>query len=50
MSTAADLAGTDLDGKYICLTTGAATNGLKGTYTAGKFVIRLYGYVAGNDV
>mgnify|MGYP001173113405 CR=1 FL=1 len=49
MSTAADLAGTTIDDKYLVLSRGAATNGVKGTYSAGKFVIRTFGYVAPDD-
>jgi len=49
MSTAADLGGTDLHSNYLVLSRGAATNGVKGTYTAGKFIIRLFGWKVPDD-
>ena len=36
--------------KYLYLAVGAATDGLKGTYTAGKYIIRLHGYAVFDDV
>ena len=49
MSTAADLAGTDLHNSYLVLSRGLADNGVKGTYTAGKFIIRLFGWKVPDD-
>jgi hypothetical protein len=48
-SKAADLGGTDLHSNYLVLSRGTATNGLKGTYTAGKFIIRLFGWKVPDD-
>ena len=48
-STAADLGGADLDNNYLVLSRGLATNGVKGTYTAGKFIIRLFGWKVPDD-
>jgi len=49
MSTASDMAGTDIDNKYLVLQS-ATNNGVKGTYSAGKFIIRLFGYITPDDV
>ena len=36
----------DIDGKYIYL----VSSGSAGTYSDGKFILRLYGYTVFNDV
>tara|TARA_A100001515_G_scaffold31278_1_gene24386 strand:+ start:196 stop:795 length:600 start_codon:yes stop_codon:yes gene_type:complete len=35
---------------YLYMTVGSATDGLEGTYTAGKYIIRLHGYAVFDDV
>ena len=48
---AAAIVDNSLDAKYLYLTNGAATDGgAAAAYTGGKFLIRLYGHVAPDDV